>query len=673
MPDPTTVTPDVNDAPPDVQNNPAPPPIDVGAPAAQPTPPPKETLGQGFMRGARGEQYVVDETGRMTNARTTAPSGRGMLGSILAGAVMGALHGATTVRPQGRSGEGNGNIGFGAGVEAALGARQQQDELNRARAVQQFQTQQSAKKMTREEAESAAQINSLAAQTAHLMQETKFEAENHPFDVRMKQAGLDEALANVQNARQTLQKNQLSIIQALADNGIDPSAVVTSWGQAHGHAADIANGKTLPLFNGAEGDDRGVSMFDVDNLRRPLTKDVIFKSYTSDKDGNPIEQVHTIKAGSGSVMDYISGAMQGQAQLQKIMSQQKVAAEVDKQKADAKEARAKAGLDEAQVDFFKKSGINVPASYVPPPDVFSMKPQDLSKNLATQGVTVPANFAALYATAHYKGDLNTFPARPTNRPGMPPQMDQAGAETFIRTFINPNYDRNNFGAVKKMEDEFASSKPGSAGGNLLSFNTATGHLAQLYDASQALQNGDVQALNGIANRLSAQFGSRVAPNFEAIKGVLVGELGRLMKQSAPDVEEMAQISKSLSQANSPEQFKGVVQQYAHAMLQKGLPLVRKYADYTGELPPSTFDPQTLATFQKLGIDVQSMLPQGVSVPVGQTGNVNAGLAAGRAAAAKMAVPANVSAALANVGAGRHTLSDKSVWDKATDGTITKVQ
>lgn len=38
-----------------------------------------------------------------------------------------------------------------------------------------------------------------------------------------------------------------------------------------------------------------------------------------------------------------------------------------------------------------------------------------------------------------------------------------------------------------------------------------------------------------------------------------------------------------------------------------------------------------------------------------------------------AVPANVSAALAKAAAGRHTLSDGSVWDKREDGSLVKVQ
>jgi len=42
-------------------------------------------------------------------------------------------------------------------------------------------------------------------------------------------------------------------------------------------------------------------------------------------------------------------------------------------------------------------------------------------------------------------------------------------------------------------------------------------------------------------------------------------------------------------------------------------------------------------------------------------------------ASNVTVPVNVASALAKVGAGRHTLSDGSVWDKDESGKITKAQ
>lgn len=154
-----------------------------------------------------------------------------------------------------------------------------------------------------------------------------------------------------------------------------------------------------------------------------------------------------------------------------------------------------------------------------------------------------------------------------------------------------------------------------------SFNAATGHLAQLYDAAQAMAKLSPAAqfpiINKIALDLSQQLGIKVKPNFDAIKGVLVGEVGRLMKNAAPDVEEMRNIDQSLSTYSSPDQFAGAAQQYAHAMLTKGSENLQRYYAWTGELPPYAFSPAAKTAFQKLGVDINSYLPQAVT-PQGTT-------------------------------------------------------
>lgn len=321
----------------------------TGSTQGQPSSPPKETFKQGFMRGAGGENYVVDAQGNVTNARTTQSSGKGTFGSILAGAVMGALAGAHSARPGGIP---SAELGGGAG-QGAAGATdffQKRDALRREQAQQNFQNRQSVQTMSREQAESAARINTLAAQNAQLIQETKFETENHPFDLKMKAAELDEHVLGVQKTRQEIQDNQLKLIQGLAEQGVDPSAVLTSWQGAQGYIKDITAGKTLPLYNGKDGgEDHGAALFDVSRLNQPLTKDVTVKTYTADpKTGSPVEKVSTIKAGSESMLNYIGTVMKGQADLQRIMSQQKVAAGIEESKAKAAESYGAATRSEAE-------------------------------------------------------------------------------------------------------------------------------------------------------------------------------------------------------------------------------------------------------------------------------------------------------------------------------------
>ncbi len=284
--------------------------------------------------------------------------------------------------------------------------------------------------------------------------------------------------------------------------------------------------------------------------------------------------------------------------------------------ADAAGANEAARLAEEEKSLAGK-GVVVPPNFQYMPDSFHSNPKAIRQNLEQQGVAVPSNFEALYAIGHYKGDLKSLPTRTVTRPGVPPQMDQTTGMDFIRRFINPpdangagGWDEKTYHAVQGLEDSFAHGKDAQA---MQSFNAATGHLAQLYDVSRALATMSPAAqfpiINKIALDLSAQLGIKVKPSFEAIKGVLVGEVGRLMKNAAPDVEEMAKLNETLSTYSSPEQFADISRQYAHAMLTKGSENLQRYYAWTGELPPYAFSPAAKTAFQKLGVDINSYLPQ----------------------------------------------------------------
>jgi hypothetical protein len=50
----------------------------------------------------------------------------------------------------------------------------------------------------------------------------------------------------------------MEMMKTLIDNNIEPTAVLSSWGDAQKHVKDIVNGKMLPLYNGETGADRSV-------------------------------------------------------------------------------------------------------------------------------------------------------------------------------------------------------------------------------------------------------------------------------------------------------------------------------------------------------------------------------------------------------------------------------
>lgn len=660
---------------PDVPNNPA-PPVDPaqltgGGPAPQPAAPQKESFMQGFARGGAGESYVVDGNGNMVNSRTTAPSGKGLLGSILAGAVLGALHGATAARPGGIPSRELGG-GAGAGAKAATDYLQQRDLLKREQAQQDFTRQQSVQKMSREQAESAAQVNHYNALTAQVLQHSKWEEDEHPIDVKLKEMGLEELATRLSASRLAQSNENLKMLENLSSMGLDPQVVLKEYTEASPYITHLASGQLMGVPNGERGEGHGAALFDVNNLKQPLTKDVTFNVYSLDpKTGELKITPQTIKRGQ-TTWDYVSGVMKANADLERIQSMQRVQAGTALTKAQTNEANAKAGLDEAQIKNLKDMGMTIPENFVANPNYLKMSSQDLANDLRGKGVTVPGNFDALYAVAHYKAPLSTLPTRPYNRPGEPVQMGQDTALSYVRRFLNQNYDTNNFEAVKELEKQFADTRPNTAGGDLLSFNRSVGHLGQLYEATQALKaDGQTQSqtYNRIAQALSIEFGSTVAPNYNAIKNVLVNELGRTFSGKAPDVPELAKLDEQLKAAQTTDQIKGVATTYAHALLTKGGSDIDRYYAYTGELPPSTFSTSSMRVFDRMGINPSEVLPPGASVPAGGVGNVNAGAAQGGGGKAPE-VPPTVEKALADQPIGWHQISDGSYWYKAANGQIT---
>lgn len=395
------------------------------------------------------------------------------------------------------------------------------------------------------------------------------------------------------------------------------------------HVKDFVSANTVGVSNGKLGKDAGLVIVDTSLFdKTPLNvNETLTEGYDVDpKTGALTARKKTLHAGENTVGDWAKayygakGEFNEKSKLaNQIAAQNANAADIKlkAQQGENQEAQAREKNREAQI--LAQGGVVVPPDYKAPANAFTMTPQEIETNLRAQKINVPANFQALYGAAHYKLDPNTFPSRPYNRPGTPPQMGKDQAFSYIRTFINPNYDENNYKAVQGMEKEFASTRNGTAGGNLIAFNTATGHLGQLYDAASALQNGNIQLLNQMANSLGTAVGQPAPTVYNGIKTALVGELGKTFKGAAPDVPEMDEIDKTLNNTQSPQQMISLSKTYAHLMLTKAAAQAAHYYSYTGELPPQVIDPRSASVYQRMGINTQDALPAGASIPTGAIG------------------------------------------------------
>ena len=128
--------------------------------------------------------------------------------------------------------------------------------------------------------------------------------------------------------------------------------------------------------------------------------------------------------------------------------------------------------------------------------------------------------------------------------------------------INPQYDFTDVTAKKKAASDFTSGNQGNA---LRSFAVAGQHLDQLGALADALNNGNMQIVNKLGNAYAAQTGSPAPTDFNAAKDVVAKEVMKAIVGGGGGVAEREELAKSMSQANSPAQLKGVIAQYRGLM------------------------------------------------------------------------------------------------------------
>jgi hypothetical protein len=314
------------------------------------------------------------------------------------------------------------------------------------------------------------------------------------------------------------------------------------------------------------------------NKYRKDTIDAMFNDFQKDPNIAKDQTLQTASALLQQAMGVTSEGLQKMAtQRADVVLQQK-----DKE-AEAKviaEANAKRLTPEGQADLLHKQlenqsliqaaaqakaqgrGIQVPKNFTANPKANEMEAGALQSDLSAKGVDVPSNFSALYAIAHNAADLSTLPTTPRKGVSVMPR-DQA--LSFIRTYINPQYQEGDYSAAKKLSGELASTRTGTAGGTLLSAGTAANHLNLLEAAGQALNNNDVQGINKLANTFGIAVGKSPAVTFQAIAEQVNSEVAKVVAGGQPNEAELKQNRDNLNNSQSPEQIRNVIRSYVGLM------------------------------------------------------------------------------------------------------------
>lgn len=128
--------------------------------------------------------------------------------------------------------------------------------------------------------------------------------------------------------------------------------------------------------------------------------------------------------------------------------------------------------------------------------------------------------------------------------------------------INPKYDFTDVTAKKAAAQAFTT---GSQGNALRAVSTANAHLDQLGDLVDAMNNGNTQVLNKVANYFVTATGDPKVTNFDAIKNVVGQEVVKAIVAGGGSAGERDEAAKAFANEKSPDQLKGAIQHYRMVM------------------------------------------------------------------------------------------------------------
>jgi hypothetical protein len=181
--------------------------------------------------------------------------------------------------------------------------------------------------------------------------------------------------------------------------------------------------------------------------------------------------------------------------------------------------------------------------------------------------------------------------------GRQTQLPRGKELAWIMSAVN-QYDPTFTNQRAELRKAFTTGKDGS---NIGALNTATVHLDQLADVAKAMQNGNFHPGNEFFNATWRMFGNATPTNFEGLKSAVAGELANALKGNATDVE-IANLSKSIDAANSPQQLAGVIDTHMHTL---GAKLNTYDERYHAQMPEDKWSPvlpAAQAAFQKHGVN-----------------------------------------------------------------------
>ena len=228
-----------------------------------------------------------------------------------------------------------------------------------------------------------------------------------------------------------------------------------------------------------------------------------------------------------------------------------------------------------------------------------LPPQVRAKLAATNGNLSPEDYQNIVDMT-VKDQLPP----PTMRGGYPPAMKAKLMAMIAEQY--PDYDAQGYPTRQKARTDFAT---GPQGNNITSANTLLGHLDQLQDAANGLQNRSFTPWNAVANATEAATGDPRIAKFEAARDIAATEMAKFFSggTASPSIQEINEFRQRLSPNMSPDQTKAVIHEFVGKMGSRMQALQSQYEQTVKGPRTEPFIKQPgQAILQKFGFDPASL-------------------------------------------------------------------
>lgn len=186
----------------------------------------------------------------------------------------------------------------------------------------------------------------------------------------------------------------------------------------------------------------------------------------------------------------------------------------------------------------------------------TMRHNRASEAAANPFGSMPTGAGAAAGTQGPTGDdyLKTMPpaqagqikALAEGRTPFPTGMSYAKLQPLIQavTQYDPTFDAANYTARSKARSDLTSPN-GTGGKTINALNTAVQHVGKLSDLIEALDNGNIPAVNAVSNWLSKASGGTQVTNFQAVQPQMMKEIERLWRGAGGSTADIESLKASL--------------------------------------------------------------------------------------------------------------------------------